>query len=68
MLASAGLDRTVRIWTTEAGNQLTSFEVKASNINALSFSPDGSLLAAGGGDFLRMGEVRVWQMEDVIDE
>lgn len=64
VLASAGLDRTVRIWDTATRQQVKSFDIKAPKINALAFSADGRLLATGGGDFLRMGEVRMWQLQD----
>ncbi len=63
-LASGGLDRTVRLWNTATGEPLLSFDVGAPKINALAFRPDGNLLVAGGGDFLRMGEIRMWQLQD----
>ena len=35
----------------------------ADRINALNFSEDGKLLAAGGGDPSRSGSIKVWDME-----
>ena len=65
VLASVALDRTVRLWEMESTQQIKSFSVNSPVINALSFSPGGNLLVAGGGDFLRMGEVRMWRMQNV---
>jgi WD40 repeat protein len=33
-------------------------------VNALSFSPDGTLLATGGGEPSRSGELKVWRLSD----
>ena len=63
--ASAALERTVRLCEMEPAQQIKSFSVISPVINALSFSPDGNLLVSGGGDFVRMGEVRMWRMQNV---
>lgn len=67
-LASVGRDRTVRVWSAETGKQALSLDVTVPKINALIFSPDGKLLLAGGGDFLRAGEVRMWNLTERLDE
>jgi WD40 repeat protein len=57
-LASAGLDRTVRIWETTDGKELLTLPAPNKWIwsYSLAWSPDGKRLAAGGAN----GEVRVW--------
>jgi WD40 repeat protein len=36
----------------------------ADRVNALAFSPDGALLAAGGGEPSRSGELKVWKLPE----
>src|SRR5262245_52400434 len=36
----------------------------AEQVRALAFSPDGKLLAAGGGDPAQFGEVKIWSVTD----
>ena len=67
-LASVGRDRTVRVWNADTGKQALLLDVTVPKINALVFSPDGKFLLAGGGDFLRSGEVRMWNLTERLDE
>ena len=60
-LASAGDDRTVRLWDTSTGKQVQAIPFDAVPIRALGFSPDGKHLAAGGGGSAS-GVVRVWPL------
>ena len=62
VFATAGSDRTVRLWNVKSGQQEELFKVTSTKINALIFSPDGKLLVAGGGNFLRTSEVRMWSL------
>ncbi len=55
-LASAGWDKTIKIW--DVGNNKELFMIKAHNdtVTALAFSPDGQLLASASLD----GKVKIW--------
>jgi WD40 repeat protein len=62
-----GLSRiqTARPWflrQTLAGTPLA--PAFADRVNALAFSPDGTLLATGGGEPSRSGEVKLWKLPD----
>lgn len=49
-LASAGMDRTVRIWDPASKKQVKSFGPFPGWMGSLAFSPDGQLLAVAGSD------------------
>jgi WD40 repeat protein len=49
----------VRVFNVDSGQQTHSFEGPADVVSAIAVSPDGKLLAAGGGDAL----ARVWNTE-----
>jgi WD40 repeat protein len=55
-LASAGEDRTVRLWDAATGQELLVFTGHRGPIRRVAFSPDGRRLAAAGED----ATVRVW--------
>ncbi len=76
-VVSAGADKTLRIWSvnptwTLAGrigaqdNDPDSLAASPfiSRIVSLAFSPDGKLLATGGGDPSRNGELMIWNVQD----
>lgn len=67
-LASAGHDHTVRLWSTESWKQLASLPVDFPKISALRFSPDGNSLVAGGAGVMRSGEVRIWDLVQLIQK
>ena len=72
----------VRLWSTESWKQLASLRFDSPEINALSFSPDGNSLVAGGGRNGRvaiparsgrparpgLGEVRIWELAQLIQK
>lgn len=58
MLASGSEDGDVIIWDTGTGQPRAVLAAGGGAITAISFSPDGELLAAGGDD----GWVRVWMV------
>lgn len=61
-LAAAGADKVVKIWETQTGREIRSFQGHADSIACLSFSADGNYLASGAGVFGRPGEVKVWDV------
>ena len=50
LLASGGADRTVRVWSTEDGEELVSYSGHGHPVRSVAFSPDGRSLYSGGGD------------------
>jgi WD40 repeat protein len=62
-LAAMAATRAVKIWDASTGREERVRTEFAGVINSVTFSPDGSRLAAGGGDFRKPGEVLVWNLE-----
>ncbi|WP_189874851.1 TIR domain-containing protein [Streptomyces bluensis] len=58
LLATAGDDRTVRLWDAHTGRETAALTGHTGRVLAMAFSPDGSLLASGGED----GTVRLWNV------
>ena len=62
-IVSASADGTLKTWSFEGAWTLNrALGPHASRVLALDFSPDGGLLAAGGGDPSRSGEVKIWEV------
>ncbi len=57
--ASAGWDRTVRIWDLETRAQMLELTAR-DNVNAVRFSPDGTRVIAGTSD----GSIQIWRVAD----
>ena len=55
-LASAGVDRLVRIWDIETGRLLRSLRGHTNDIRAVLYTPDGQALATGSED----RTIRLW--------
>lgn len=51
LLATASLDKTVRLWDTRRSNSVQTFNTKGENIN-ICWSPDGKTIAVGNKDDL----------------
>jgi len=67
----ASADKTVRIWDESPKwyfqkkiGGLQDSKTLVDRVNSLSFSPDGKLLASGGGVPSRSGELKVWNVAD----
>lgn len=55
-VATFGADGSVRLFNSDTGEYLTGVDGHSQNGFALSYSPDGTMIASGGGDY----RVRVW--------
>lgn len=62
-VVSASADKTIKTWSFEgAWGARPPLGPHVFRVLALDFSPDGKLLAAGGGEPSRSGEVKVWDL------
>ncbi|MDX2042144.1 MAG: caspase family protein [Acidobacteriota bacterium] len=59
VVASGGVDQTVKLWDVESGLELRTLLGHSSAVQALRFTPDGRLLASGGTDQV----IKLWNME-----
>jgi WD40 repeat protein len=60
LLASGGLDGTIRLWQTHTGICQAILQGNAGVVRGVALSADGALLASGGQD----GAVRLWRVDD----
>jgi WD40 repeat protein len=57
---ATGMDGRIQLWNTGDGTLAREIEAHPSTVLSLAFSPDGSLLASGGG----MGELHIWRVDN----
>src|SRR5262249_44155284 len=63
LLAAAGSDRRIHLWSTETWQEIGTLEGHAAGLLALAISPDSKTLASGGnGVNGRSGEVKLWDL------
>jgi len=48
--STASGDNTVKLWDTSTGKQNKTFSGHTNQVNGVSFSPDGKMLASASGD------------------
>ncbi|MBM3290430.1 MAG: WD40 repeat domain-containing protein, partial [Candidatus Hydrogenedentes bacterium] len=69
LLLASGTLHTVELFAVDAATGRTTSKGKLDNhadlVRALAFSPDGSVLAAGGGKPARVGEIKLWRAADL---
>lgn len=56
VLATASLDRTIRVWDAASGRELRCLRGHGDGVFAIAWSPDGRRLASSSGD----GRVKIW--------
>ena len=61
ILASCSHDKTIKIWDIESGSCLSTL-TGDKQVKCVSFSPDGNTLAAGDGDSMQAGNVRLYDV------
>jgi WD40 repeat protein len=63
-LVSASADTTLKVWSFAGSwREQRTLDSHVFRVLALDFSPDGGLLAVGGGEPSRTGEVKLWQID-----
>jgi WD40 repeat protein len=62
ILASASRDKTVKFWDVATGKERATLQ-ETQAVRSVTFSPDGKLLASGGGSIdNEPGELKVWDI------
>ncbi len=62
-LVTASADKTLKVWSVSGRwAELAPLGPHIFRVLCLDFSPDGSLLAAGGGEPSRSGELKLWEV------
>ncbi|XP_037091219.1 target of rapamycin complex subunit lst8-like [Pollicipes pollicipes] len=67
LLATAGYDHTIKFWEPHTGVCKRTCQHQDSQVNALTFQPDRTLLAAAGYQHVRMYDVNSTDMNPIIN-
>jgi WD40 repeat protein len=67
IVASAGSGRGIKLWDVQTGKVTRTLEGNSSETESIVFSPDGRILASGGGD-LRLWDVQTGQLLRTMKE
>jgi eukaryotic-like serine/threonine-protein kinase len=59
LLASAGYDKTIRLWDLDKSEQVLVLKGHSAHVSSIAFGPAGNLIASGGAD----RTVRIWNYE-----
>lgn len=63
VLVSASADKTLKSWAFEGSwSEMKPLGPHVFRVLAIDFSPDGKLVATGGGEPSRSGEVKIWEV------
>jgi len=60
MLASGSSDKTIKLWDVATGSELHTLTGHSSEVNSVTFSPDGKTLASGSDD----AKTKLWNTTD----
>jgi WD40 repeat protein/tRNA A-37 threonylcarbamoyl transferase component Bud32 len=59
-VASAGADRTIRLWDVQKGALTATLQAHNDDVNSIALAPDGNAIVSASDD----GTVRVWHLQD----